>query len=190
MISVIIPCKNEENIHKVVDGVEQLFPGSQILIASDRLGNGKGWAVRMGLKHATGDIIVFLDGDGDIHPRMINRLLPHLDEFDIVVGKKDLRGFLSRRIITILSRLYIRLMFGLKCDTQTGIKAFKRAALLDWETNGFAFDIEILAKAHYSGFSMYEVTVDAEIVRKMKVKSIINTLFETFKIWRNVHVEL
>lgn len=188
MISVIIPCHNEERIHDVVDGVEKILDGNfkegdhEILIASDRDGRGKGWAVRQAMEFARGNIIIFLDGDMDINPRMILRLLPHLTEFDIVVGKKNTRKIFSRWILTILSRIYIRMMFGIQVDTQTGIKAFWKYALPDWKTNGFAFDIEILSKAKKIGFSMYEVTVEASASKKMKLRSIIMCLIESLKI--------
>ena len=129
MITIIMPSALEENIHDMLVETEELFPEAQIIVSTDRDRRGKGWAIRQGLLIATGDIIVFLDGDGDISPKMIHRLLHHLDEFDIVVGTKNTRLLLSRWILTCLSRIYISLMFGIPVDTQTGIKIFKRDAL-------------------------------------------------------------
>jgi glycosyltransferase involved in cell wall biosynthesis len=182
MISVILPNHNESRIHEVVEEIEKVLGNVEIIIASDREGRGKGWAVREAFTYSNGDVIIFLDGDMDIHPRMIKRVLAHLDEFDIVVGKKDTKKNLYRWFITILSRIYIRAMFGIPVDTQTGIKAFRRYALLGWETDGFAFDIEILARAKRSGFSMYEVTVEANVSRNIKLRSILNCLIESFNI--------
>lgn len=186
MISIILPSKSEPNILKTLAEIDKIFPDAQTIVCNDRYGYGKGWAVREALKHAIGDIIVFLDADGDISPRMILRLLPHLQEFDIVVGKKDLRGFVSRRIITILSRVYIYLLFKVKVDTQTGVKAFKRSALPDWVSNGFEFDFEILAKAQKAGASIYEITIDANIVRKMKLISLWKTFIGSIRVWRRL----
>ena len=190
MISVIIPQCEEPRIHEVTEKVEKIlrsrFSTVEILIASDRYRKGKGWAVREAMKIARGAIIVFLDGDMDIDPRMILRLLPHLNEFDIVVGKKDTRGLWSRYILTLLSRIYIRMMFGIKVDTQTGIKAFWRSVMPEWETDGYGFDLEILAKAQKAKRLMYEVTVDAKVNKKMRLRSIINTFFESIKIARGL----
>ena len=183
MISIIIPNALEENILKLLNQIEEILPDAQTIVATDRYRKGKGWAVREALEHATGDIICFIDGDLDIHPRMILRLLPHLSEFDIVVGKKDTRVLISRWILTLLSRAYIRFMFGIPVDTQTGVKVFKRYAMPDWQDNSFAFDVEILAKAKLAGAKMFEVTVDTNSCRKMKLISIVKALIGSIKIW-------
>jgi glycosyltransferase involved in cell wall biosynthesis len=186
MISVIVPNANEERIHEVINELEDLLIDGEIIIAVDRDRRGKGWAVREALSYAKGDIIIFIDGDMDIHPKMIRRLLPHLEEFDIVVGKKDSRGLLSRYILTILSRLFIYTLFKIKVDTQTGLKIFRRYALPEWECNSWPFDIEILAKAKHAGFSMFEVTIEASSTKRMKLKSIVKTLVETLRIRKEV----
>lgn len=183
MLSIIIPTHNEPELAEMVNTTFKCFPQVQIIVTDDIERKGKGWAVRNGLKEAEGDIIAFLDADLDIHPRMINRLLPFLEDYDIVVGTKGIeKGLLKRRILTHLSRAYIRVMFGLKIDTQTGIKLFKREAIQEWKTNGFGFDIEILMKAKRKGYTMVEVPIDAIIKKGMRWKAIYNTLKETFKI--------
>jgi glycosyltransferase involved in cell wall biosynthesis len=162
---------------------EMQFPGAQIIIANDRYRKGKGWAVREALKQATGDFICFIDGDMDIHPRMIWRLLTFIDDYDIIVGTKKINGLLSRRILTFLSRIYIKILFNIDVETQTGIKIFKREALLPWKTDSFAFDIEILRNAKKQGFRMIEVPVETNITRKAKFKSIWKCLVDSFKIF-------
>jgi glycosyltransferase involved in cell wall biosynthesis len=166
--------------------VEEVLPGCQIITCNDRYGLGKGWAVREALKEAKFDIIAFIDGDMEIDPRMFKRMMPFLEDYDIIVGKKQIRGLLSRRIITRLSRLYIWIMFGLNLDTQTGIKVFKRDAMLPWLSNSFAFDIEVLAKAKKAGFEIIEVPVEVDIKRKVKAKSLWRSLMESFKIKLNL----
>lgn len=183
MMSVVIPNHLESKIHEVISDVEILFPDCQIIVAVDRYSRGKGWAVREALSQATGEIVCFIDGDGDIHPSMINRLLPLLNDYDIVVGKKEIIGMPSRKLLTLLSRLYIRMFFGIPVDSQTGIKLFRGYALPVWKSNSFAFDIEILSKAKKAGFSMTEVTVEAKIVKRMRLKSIISALKESIKTW-------
>ena len=186
MISILIPNAKEENIIELLNEIDKLFPKAQVIIATDRDRRGKGWAVREALSQATGDIICFLDGDGDIHPAMIKRLLPHINEFDIVCGKKDAGSRIDRKILTILSRLYIWVMFRIPVDTQTGIKLFRRDALPEWKENGFSFDIEILAKAQKAGARMYNLGIEAKCERKMKLTSIWATLKGSFRIWWDI----
>jgi len=186
MISILIPNASEASIGTTVEKCEHLFPEAQIIVATDRYRAGKGHALRRALSMATGDIIVFIDGDGDISPDMINRLLPHLNEFDIVVGTKDSRVRISRWILTSLSRIYISLIFGIPVDTQTGIKVFKRSHLPEWRENSFAFPLEILYKAMISGSKMFEVTVETRNSKPMKFKAIFLALIGSFKIHRRV----
>lgn len=150
-------------------------------MSSDRDGRGKGWAIRQAIEHARGNWIAFLDGDGDIHPRMLLRLLPFMEDFDAVVGTKRIaHKHLSRRIVTHLSRIYIRLMFGLDVDTQTGIKLFRREMLQPWRTNGFLFDVEVLANVKKNGGRIIEVPIEAEITAKLSKGAIWKTLLESF----------
>ena len=185
-LSIIIPNHNSDKLNLVKEAISLLPINCQIIIADDPDGDGKGAAIREGLKIAVGDTIVFLDADMEIHPKMIMRLLPFLEDYDIVVGTKRVdKNLISRKILTYLSRIYIRLLFGLKVDTQTGIKLFKRYAIPEWKTDGFAFDIEILTKAKKAGYTMVEVPIDAVITKRMLWKAILDTLRETIKIYAN-----
>lgn len=183
MISILVPQKNEPRIVEMQDALLAEFPSAEIIIATDRDGRGKGWAMRQAFNICKGDIIVFIDGDMDIHPRMIWRLLPFLMDYDIVVGKKQVRGIPSRRILTRLSRLFIHSLFNLGIDTQTGIKAFHREALLPWSTNGWMFDLEILALARRAGSEIIEVPVEANIERKMSGRSVVKCFMEAIRLW-------
>lgn len=186
-LSILIPSRQEPKIHEMIKAVEEAFPEAQIVICNDRYGYGKGWAVRTALKEATGDIIGFIDGDLDIHPKMFNRLIPFLADYDIVIGKKQIRRSLGRRILTKLSRVYTMLLFGLNINCQTGVKVFHRYALLDWQSNSFLFDVEILARARDKGLQIIEVPVEVRDFgsssKPMKLKNIIRVLKETIKIW-------
>lgn len=183
MLSIILPSRNEPHINEVVDDTIRQFPDAQVIVSSDSEGRGKGWAIREGLKKAKGDLIAFLDGDGDIQPRMLKRLMPFIEDHDIVVGIKPISGLLSRRILTYLSRLYLALCFDIKVDSQTGIKLFRREAMQKFYNDGFLFDLEILCIAKQQGLRMIEVPIDANVRRRMKLKSIWNTLKESITLW-------
>jgi len=166
------------------------FPSAQIILADDLEGKGKGWAMREGLKQATGELVCFLDGDFDIFPRMIMRLLPFVKDYDIVVGKKNLKNISAqRKVLTILSRIYIGTIFNQRCDTQTGIKIFHRDALSDWETNGFLFDVEILVKAKKKGKTIIEVPIEAAIINNVSIKAVWITFLESLKLWKRLNNE-
>ena len=185
MISVILPCHNEAERQRFMQEVEDTIPQVvQIIGCNDRHSKGKGWAVREALQHATAPYVVFLDGDGDISPKMIRRLLPFIEDHDIVVGVKPISGLWSRRILTYFSRIYLAILFNIKVDTQTGIKLFKRYAIQEWYSNGFLFDVEILALAKQKGMTMIEVPIETHTANKrMKMSSIWKTLKESVTLW-------
>ncbi|RTK93059.1 glycosyltransferase [Candidatus Saccharibacteria bacterium] len=182
-LSIILPCRNEENIKQFVDEIAEMYPYAQIIVANDPHGMGKGWAIRQGLPEADGEFICFLDGDGEIDPRMIKRLFPFMEDYDIAVGVKPISGLLSRRILTFLSRYYIALCFNIKVDSQTGIKLFKRHTIPEFYNNGFLFDLEILAVAKQNGYKMIEVPIEANVRRRMKLSSIWRTFKESITLW-------
>jgi len=186
MLSIIIPCKNEPEIVRMMEETEKSCPEAEIIVSSDRYGRGKGWALREGLKHAKGDHVCFIDGDFDIGPYWIPILAQRLQENDIVVGRKSLKGLWSRRVITYCSRIFIGLLFGLWIDTQTGIKLFRRAALPSWKDDSFAYDLEILSKAKRSGAKIIEVPIKVNIRKKMPVHSIIRFIKGAFRIRLNL----
>lgn len=192
MLSIIIPSFNEKNINRIVCECQELFPRARIIVANDPDGRGKGFATLEGIKHDLKfipwfsiDIVVFIDGDGDIEPRMINRLLPFVEDYGIVVGTKPVANLpLKRRIITILSRLYIKIMFGLDMDTQTGIKAFRTSAIPWWKSEGFLFDVELLYNAKKMGIKIIEVPIEITAISSDKgVKVLWETLVDSLNIW-------
>ncbi|HDD04944.1 MAG TPA: glycosyltransferase family 2 protein, partial [Candidatus Aenigmarchaeota archaeon] len=105
MISVIIPTRNEEEgIGKVIKGIKELGKGYEVLVvdkSEDRTpeiarkmgarvirqsGFGKGDAMKLGVKEAKGDVVVFMDGDGTYQPSCIPKLIRFVGEYDLVRG--------------------------------------------------------------------------------------------------------
>ncbi len=180
MISIIIPSRLEPDIYQFMNRLELAICPTQIVVFNDRYGQGKGYALREALKEATGDRFIFIDGDGDIKAHEILKILPYMCQYDVVVGNKGLPKRWDRRLLTILSRLYIRLMFGLPFDTQTGIKGFNYKP--EWQSDGFAFDIEILLKANQMHKSIIEIPVKAIVSDSKSLGDIWSTLIESIKI--------
>ncbi|HEY5651750.1 MAG TPA: glycosyltransferase family 2 protein [Acidimicrobiia bacterium] len=130
---------------------------------------GKGRALLSGWQEATGDDIVFLDADLDLPPDQIPDLLERLDDADIVVGTKrtSMAGGAYPGVRRILSRVFALLTGGMfrlpVSETQTGLKAFRREVLDEIadkvRIDRYAFDIELLVRAHAAGFVMVEAPV-------------------------------
>jgi len=134
---------------------------------------GKGYAVRLGMSKAKGDLISFMDAGRDIKEKGIMMLLAHMDWYDadIIVGSKrhpasKLDYPLLRRILSVGYSFGIKILFGLSLtDTQSGIKIFKKEVvkkiLPKLTIDRFAMDIEMLALAHHLGFTrIYEAPIE------------------------------
>src|SRR5690606_27003617 len=65
--------------------------GASVLSSPYSMGNGA--AIKRGARAATGDILVFMDADGQHDPAHIPALLAKLEEgYDMVVGARDWAG--------------------------------------------------------------------------------------------------
>jgi glycosyltransferase involved in cell wall biosynthesis len=153
-------------IHDLISG------NNRIKLISNKERLGKGRAIKHGVITAEKKYITYMDADLSADPSEIERLLLFIDEFDIVVGSRILRGELPpiNRPFTrsFLSRCYSKLfrtMFRTVSvyDPQCGLKLFKsRAAhilLSQTQTSGFAFDCEVLVKASKLGLRIKEVPI-------------------------------
>ena len=113
-ISLILPAKNEaEGLRKALPGVRQLLPDAEIIVVDDgstdqtalvaremgarvlsspySMGNGA--AIKRGARAATGDILMFMDADGQHNVSLIPQVLSKLDEgYDMAVGARGWDG--------------------------------------------------------------------------------------------------
>ena len=108
-ISIIIPAFNEElTIGNIVSEIKKLHPEIEIIVINDgsedgtikvaqesgaivlshpyNIGNGA--AIKSGIRAATGDVLVFMDGDGQHSPSDIKVMLSYLPDYDMVVGAR------------------------------------------------------------------------------------------------------
>jgi glycosyltransferase involved in cell wall biosynthesis len=182
-LSIIIPNHNEKEIEWVYSYCRYFFPYSEIIVENDYTGRGKGYTVREGFKKSTKDWIIFLDGDMDIHPREIKKLLERPEY--VTIGTKEINSYSIRGQISKLSRYIIRYLFRLPCsDTQTGLKLFNRKSLSDWKTSGFLFDVEIIYKAYKKNFKIKEVPIISGKPSKRKgLFVLIKSLWELIILW-------
>ncbi|WP_436928153.1 glycosyltransferase [Halosimplex amylolyticum] len=134
---------------------------------------GKGGAIRDGLAVADGDVVGYVDADGAVDPNSLARLYRAVEsgEAAVAVGSRDADAAdrdgqaLHRRVLGGGYRRLARRVTGVDVtDFQCGAKAFRREV---WETvgdavveDGFAFDTELLARAHYAGYEVTERPID------------------------------
>jgi len=177
-LTVVIPAYQEVGtIASVVRGVQSAVPaGSEVLVVDDgstdgtadaaratgarvvRLepNQGKGVALREGLRSAGGELLLFIDADDQDDPAEIPRLLDALsDDVDMVIGSRFL-GTLRDGSITPLHRLGNRTLTGLFnllygsaiTDTQAGFRLLRRAALDPDQLRAVRYEIETELTLH------------------------------------------
>lgn len=187
-LSIIIPNYKERQLMSVYGQCQLLFPEAEIILQDDLEGRGKGWAMREGVKKSTRDYICFIDGDMDIHPIEIYKLLHEIYQCPIAIGKRIYKASIKRRILSYGYKILIYFLFGfaISIDTQSGVKMYRAYALSEWKTDSFAYDIEILAKAIKVGYPIKQVPVLSEIHETKSLKSIWDTFIETLRVWRRV----
>jgi len=108
-ISIIIPAYNEAaTIGIVVESIKTLYPGFEVIVVNDGSGDntaeiaqnagaivyshpyniGNGASIKSGIRIASGDVLVFMDGDGQHNPEDIARMLEFFPDYDMVVGAR------------------------------------------------------------------------------------------------------
>lgn len=113
-ISVILPAKNEvEGLRRALPALRTVLPAAEVIVVDDgstdataavaaELGAsvlsapysmGNGAAIKRGTRAATGDILVFMDADGQHDPAQIPQLLERIESgFDMAVGARGADG--------------------------------------------------------------------------------------------------
>jgi glycosyltransferase involved in cell wall biosynthesis len=157
---------------ETADGIAAAAAASpQVIAVGHQVNRGKGAAIVTAFAASRGDVVVVLDGDMDLPPEQLPDLLATFADLEVdgLVGAKA--GAMDRTTYTPLRRLLssvfslaIRLLFALPVhETQTGLKIFRRAPLVEilpsLETSRYTFDIELLAKMHHAGYRLAEAPV-------------------------------
>lgn len=113
-VSVVLPAKNEaEGLSRTLPALREQWPEAELIVVDDgstdgtagiaaehgarvlsspySMGNGA--AIKRGARAATGEVIVFMDADGQHSASHIGALLDKLAEgYDMVVGARDSAG--------------------------------------------------------------------------------------------------
>jgi len=197
-ISIIIPCYNEKKyINKILEKIKSLQNLQKEIILIDDGSDeetkkilkhclndslidelitlnknfGKGYAVKTGVKKATGDIILIQDTDLEYNPDDYYKLIDPIisDKADIVYGSRFLGNEKGQRVLyyshrvgnfflTTLTNILTNINFT---DMETGYKVFKSDVLkkIEINENSFGIEPEITVKLAKMNFRFYEVGI-------------------------------
>ena len=195
-LTVVIPCYNEiATIRAVVDAVRAApYPDKQIIIVDDcstdgtsevlkrdvaplvdeiifhPVNRGKGAAIRSGIGHASGDVIIIQDADLEYDPNEYGQLVEPIADgrADVVFGSRFMGGRPHRvlyfwhrvgnGVLTLLSNMVTNLNLT---DIETCYKVFRREIIqgIHLEEDRFGFEPEVTAKIAKTGCRIYEVGI-------------------------------
>lgn len=195
-LSVVIPCYNER--HTIVKVVRAVMTSpvehKEIIIVDDcstdgtrdilrqeveglvdrviyhEQNQGKGAALRTGIKHVTGDLVIIQDADLEYDPKEYRRLIEPVLQYDadVVYGSRFVGSdphrvvyfwhMVGNKFLTILSNMFTNINLT---DMETCYKLFKRSVLesIEIEENRFGFEPEITTKVARGKWKIYEVGI-------------------------------
>lgn len=195
-LSIIVPCYNEiQTIRDIVQAVKASpHENKEIIIVDDystdgtrdilkneiasqvdkiiyhEKNQGKGAAIRDGIRAATGDLVIIQDADLEYDPNEYPRLIrPVLEgKADVVYGSRFIGDEPHRVLLfwhrvgngflTLLSNMFTNINLT---DMETCYKLFKREIIqaIEIEENRFGFEPEVTAKISKTKCRIYEVGI-------------------------------
>ena len=202
LISVIIPAFNEEQaIAEVVRQVRQTLDALgktyEILVIDDGSSDetaaraeaagaivyphpyniGNGAAIKSGIRHARGGILVMMDGDGQHRPDDLPHLIAGLDTYDMVVGARTRKSRTSihRDLANMFYNIFASYVCGRKIsDLTSGFRAIKATIaeeLLPLLPNTFSYPTTMTLAVVRSGYSLLYVPIETRArAGKSKIK--------------------
>ncbi|MEY4492918.1 MAG: hypothetical protein RL355_267 [Actinomycetota bacterium] len=199
-VLVIVPTYNElENIKLITAGIRSAAPEVDILIADDNSPDGTGRvadelashdsqikvlhrSAKNGLgaayldafawaKNNNYDVVVEMDADGSHRPQDLVAMLIALNNADVVLGSRWVRGGkvvnwpIHREILSRGGNIYTRLCLGIPIkDATGGFRAYRMNALNqmkidDVQSQGYCFQVDMAWRAMQSGLRVAEVPI-------------------------------
>lgn len=188
-LSIVLPAKNEAlNISTVLKKIKQLHSTAEVIVVNDGstdstadiakksgakvithpYSQGNGASIKTGARNAKGDVIIFMDADGQHKPEDIDLLLNKLNEgYDMVVGARheDSQASIIRKIGNSFYNRLASLMTGHHIEDLTSgfraVKADKFRKFLYLLPNGFSYPTTSTMAFFRSGFPVAYVPIHA-----------------------------
>jgi glycosyltransferase involved in cell wall biosynthesis len=224
--SIVVPCFNEEKtlrkcIEKVLEIADETLSleiiivddcssdqsliiareledkYQEIVVLNHKKNQGKGAALRTGIKRATGDFVAVQDADLEYNPMEFKKLLVPLinNQADVVFGSRFLSAghhrvlyfwhYMGNRLLTFLSNMFTDLNLT---DMETCYKVFKSEIIqnIQIKENRFGFEPEIVAKVAHMRLRIFEIGISYyartyEEGKKIGVKDGVRALYCIFR---------
>lgn len=188
-VSVVLPAKNEAGaLRQLLARLEEAVPDAEIVVVDDGsddetaaiaasagarvvrhpYGLGNGAAIKSGVRTARGEILVFMDADGQHDPAELPGLVSKLDEgFDLVVGSREgaAHASLGRRLANAIYNRFASYMTGHRVEDLTSgfraARADKFSEFLYLLPNGFSYPTTSTMAFFRAGYSVAYAPIEA-----------------------------
>lgn len=188
-ISVVVPAKNEAcAIANTITGIIKILPDAEVIVVNDGstdqtllvaenagakvinhpYSKGNGAAIKTGARAATGEIIIFMDADGQHDPQDIMRMLEKIEQgYDLVVGarQKGSQASVGRGVANKLYNNLATYMTEHQVEDLTSgfraVRAEKFREFLYLLPNGFSYPTTSTMAFFRAGYSVTYVPIHA-----------------------------
>lgn len=165
---IIVDDNSSDNSLSIAHELDKNYP--EVRVLHHEINQGKGAALRTGIRETTGDYVAVQDADLEYEPFELKRLLRPLIEghADVVLGSRFLITgphrvlyfwhSLGNRFLTFLSNMFTDLNLT---DMETCYKVFKREVIqsIEIQEDRFGFEPEIVAKIAHTRLRIYEMGI-------------------------------
>jgi dolichol-phosphate mannosyltransferase len=169
---VIVDDASPDGTQQVVRQMQQLLGRDKVILQTRPAKLGLGTAYMHGLQFARGDWIVLMDADLSHHPKYLPTFLAVQQQTaaDIVTGTRYQKGGgvsgwnWKRKLTSRGANVLASTLLGLQVSDLTGAYRLYRRSVLDGllasvTSKGYAFQMEMIARATASGASIAEVPI-------------------------------
>jgi glycosyltransferase involved in cell wall biosynthesis len=188
-LSIILPAKNESAaLESILPELTRRFSAAEIIVVNDGSNDdtirtccrhnvkvithpysmGNGAAVKTGARSASGDILVFMDADGQHKPQDISRLIEQLSAgFDMAVGARtrDSQAGMHRAAANRFYNWLASWMVNHKvADLTSGFRAVNASKFRQFIyllPNGFSYPTTVTMSFFRAGYSLTYVPIHA-----------------------------
>lgn len=191
---IIVNDGSKDGTRELADELAAKHP--KVRAVHHEVNQGYGAAVWTGIRSCAKDYIFFTDGDGQFDTSEIRLFLPHMQEYDALLGYRIQRADPWHRKLFGWgwTHLVIRPFLGIALrDLDCAFKMFRRDLFRDMkqEAGGAMVTAEILAKLKKRGFRYKEIGVHhyprtAGTQSGGSVKVIVRAFKELFRLWRRL----
>jgi glycosyltransferase involved in cell wall biosynthesis len=154
---------NDASTDETVKAAEEA--GARVVSHPYNLGNGA--AVKSGIRAATGEIVLMMDGDGQHRPEIIPEILANLEQYDLVVGARTSKShagvhrFAANTIYNWLASYVTKFRI---LDLTSGFRGTRRKTALRYLyllPNTFSYPTTMTMAYLRSGLSLKYIPIDA-----------------------------